>query len=49
MRDPLGLLKEGEIYFRSSVPMKDKNELPYYVIEGPVLVCGEPFILDAVP
>jgi hypothetical protein len=45
MRDPLGLLKEGEIYFRSSVPMKDENELPYYVIEGPVLVSDEPFIL----
>ena len=49
MRDPLGLLKEGEVYFRSSVPMKDENELPYYVIKGPVLVSFKPLLLDAYP
>ncbi|RXW18376.1 hypothetical protein EST38_g7477 [Candolleomyces aberdarensis] len=47
MRDPLGLLKEGEVYFRSSVPMKDEHELPYYVIQGPVLLGRYPMRLPS--
>ncbi|EAU92432.2 hypothetical protein CC1G_00651 [Coprinopsis cinerea okayama7 len=37
--DPLGVLKEGEIYYRSSQPMKDpETDLPFEVITGPVVV-----------
>lgn len=39
MRDPLGLLKEGQVYFRSSQPLKDRDsELLYHTITGEVVV-----------
>lgn len=44
--NPQGLLKENEIYFRSSQPMKDRDsELAYHVITGEVVVGRYPMRL----
>ncbi|KAG2022571.1 RNA-directed RNA polymerase, variant 2 [Coprinopsis cinerea AmutBmut pab1-1] len=46
--DPLGVLKEGEIYYRSSQPMKDpETDLPFEVITGPVVVGRYPLRLPS--
>ena len=46
-RDDLGLLKEGEIYFKSSQPLKDENEMAYHVITGDVVIGRYPMRLPS--
>lgn len=37
--DPLGILKEGEIFYRSSRPQKDpRTEMLFHVLTGDVVV-----------
>ncbi|KDR85760.1 hypothetical protein GALMADRAFT_53536 [Galerina marginata CBS 339.88] len=46
--DPLGVLKEGEIYFRFSRPRKDpKTEMLIHVLEGDVVVGRYPIRLPS--
>ncbi|THU93549.1 hypothetical protein K435DRAFT_967237 [Dendrothele bispora CBS 962.96] len=46
--DPLGVLKEGEIYYRSSNPMKDpETQTLFNVAKGPVLVYIYPIRLPS--
>ncbi|KAJ3501661.1 hypothetical protein NMY22_g18849 [Coprinellus aureogranulatus] len=46
-RDDLGLLKEGQIYFKSSQPLKDENEMAYHVITGEVVIGRYPMRLPS--
>jgi hypothetical protein len=46
-RDDLGLLKEGEIYFKSSQPLKDEREMAYHVITGDVVIGRYPMRLPS--
>lgn len=43
----MGLLKEGEIYFKSSQPLKDEREMAYHVITGDVVIGRYPMRLPS--
>ncbi|EDR15354.1 uncharacterized protein LACBIDRAFT_301565 [Laccaria bicolor S238N-H82] len=46
--DPTGLLEEGQIYYRSSVPMTDPDtEMDYFVLQGEVVLGRYPIRLPS--